>query len=281
MPITEPELPFSSADPLRFVTLGSGSSGNFYMIFTREEALVVDVGLGTRTIKKHFRELGLSFPPLTRILVTHDHADHVKSVGSLSHDMSFNVYTTRMVHRGIDGNYSIRHKVDAALRQYIEVGKSYEIGMFTVRPFHVPHDSNDCVGYEIQARGITFTIITDAGHVTDEIREAVREANYLVIEANHDEEMLMNGPYPEHLKRRVASPTGHMSNRLCGETLAECATEKLRHVWLCHLSEENNHPELSRKTIEQQLRSVGIIAGADFQLDVLKRKVPSPIYTLE
>ena len=100
------------------------------------------------------------------------------------------------------------------------------------------------------------------------------------IEANHDKEMLLNGPYPEHLKRRIVSGNGHLSNRACGETLAENATPALRHVWLCHLSEENNHPELARKTVESILRTVGIVPGVDFQLDVLGRKTPSEVIEL-
>lgn len=268
-------------DQLRFVSLGSGSSGNCYLIFNSREALVVDVGLGTRTLKKHFRELGLTFPPLTSILVTHDHADHVKSVGSLSHELGLTVYATRLVHRGIDRNYSIRHKVDEGLRKYVEVGTSYDIGMFRVTPFAVPHDSADCVGYKIEAQGICFVVATDVGHVTDEIRSMISEANYLVIEANHDLEMLRTGHYSPVLKARVASPRGHLCNHDCGTALAECATPKLRHVWLCHLSEENNHPELARKTVEQILRNHGIVAGADFKLDVLRRKMPSDIYELK
>ena len=108
----------------------------------------------------------------------------------------------------------------------------------------------------------------------------INDANYLVIEANHDEEMLKSGPYPQYLKDRVHSARGHLSNKDCALALAENATPELRHVWLCHLSEENNHPELARKTVEMILQSYGIVPGKDFQLDVLKRKVPSEIYEL-
>lgn len=277
----EQELSFQSDDTLRFISFGSGSSGNCYMLFTDTEALLIDVGVGSRILKKHLRDRGLCFPSKTYILVTHDHADHVKNVGSLSNDKQFNVYTTQLVHRGIDHNYSIRHKVKAELRCYVEVDKTYEIGSFAVTPFSVPHDSTDCVGYEIKYRDIVFSIITDVGHVTERIKQVISSANYLVIESNHDEEMLHSGPYPAVLKARVASSIGHLSNKDCGEALAENATPILRHVWLCHLSEENNHPELARKTVESILRDRGIVVGVDFILDVLKRKVPSEIYTLK
>ena len=112
------------------------------------------------------------------------------------------------------------------------------------------------------------------------MKERIGQANYLVLEANHDVEMLQDGPYPQYLKERIISPIGHLSNKDCGKMLAENMTERLKHVWLCHLSEENNHPELARKTVEAILRSYGIIAGKDMQLEVLKRKMPSDVYEL-
>jgi phosphoribosyl 1,2-cyclic phosphodiesterase len=136
------------------------------------------------------------------------------------------------------------------------------------------------MGYCIEACGVTFCLITDAGQITDEIKPFISRANYLVIEANHDEEMLQSGPYPQYLKDRVHSQKGHLSNKECAIALAENATPELRHVWLCHLSEENNHPELARKTVEMVLQSYGIVPGKDFLLDVLKRKVPSEVFEL-
>jgi phosphoribosyl 1,2-cyclic phosphodiesterase len=108
----------------------------------------------------------------------------------------------------------------------------------------------------------------------------ISRANYLVIEANHDEEMVANGPYPQFLKGRILSDTGHLSNRSCGLSLVENMTEQLRYVWLCHLSEENNHPELARKTVESVLRDFGIIVGVDLKMEVLKRNTPTGIFEL-
>ena len=162
----------------------------------------------------------------------------------------------------------------------MEKGKTFTLGDFIITPFGVPHDSTDNVGYCIEHDGVTFCLITDAGCVTDEMKEYIGKANYLVIEANHDEEMLMNGPYPQHLKKRILSENGHLSNNTCGTALAQNMTEKLRRVWLCHLSEDNNHPELARKTIETILSGHGIIAGTDLTIEVLSRKRPNGIYEL-
>ena len=114
--------------------------------------------------------------------------------------------------------------------------------------------------------------------VTPEMEKFIAKSHYLVIEANHDVEMLLQGPYPQHLKDRILSGNGHLSNKDCGEALAKSINESLRHVWLCHLSEENNHPELARKTIETILRSYGIVVGKDLELEVLKRTKPTGIY---
>ena len=222
---------------LKFLSFGSGSSGNCYLLFTDTDCLMIDCGVGIRTLKKHFHNYGLQLKMVHNMLITHDHADHVKSVGSVSGD-------------------------------------------FKVTPFEVPHDSTDCVGYSIEHNGIRFTLITDCGHITEEIAHFISISNYLVIEANHEPEKLIAGPYPRHLKERISGPNGHLSNEACAQALVENASPILHHVWLCHLSDENNHPELAKKTIETVLRDSGIVVGKDFMVEVLKRKIPSELYEL-
>ena len=266
---------------LKFISFGSGSSGNCYLLTTPTDGLLIEIGVGLRGLKKDFRDYGLSMSQVHHVLVTHDHADHIKSVGSFSNDYHVPVYTTEKVHEGINRNYCIQQKVPEELKKYVEKRKAIQIGDFRVTPFEVPHDSSDNVGYMIEAEGVVFCIITDAGYVTDEMKTYISRANYLVIEANHDEEMVANGPYPQFLKGRILSQTGHLSNRSCALALVENMTEQLRYVWLCHLSEENNHPELARKTVESLLRDYGIIVGVDVKMEVLKRTVPTGIYELE
>ena len=265
---------------LKFISFGSGSSGNCYYIYNDNEGLMIDAGVGVRTLKKHFRDYGLGLDQVHYLLITHDHADHIKCVGSINHDLHLPVYATEQVHQGIDRNYCVTRKVNAADRRVVEPGRTIALGDFMVTPFAVPHDASENVGYKIEVEGIVFVIMTDAGSVTEEMKTFISEANYLVIEANHDVEMLKDGPYPKYLKDRIASPNGHLSNVECGKVLAENITEQLKHVWLCHLSEENNHPELARKTVEATLRSYGIIPGKDLLLEVLKRKMPSEVYEL-
>ena len=268
-------------DMMKFISFGSGSSGNCYLLTTPNDALLIDLGVGLRGLKKDFRNYGLSLSMVHHVLITHDHADHIKSVGSFSHDYNIPVYATREVHVGINRNYCITQKISSELARVIEKGKTYQIGDFSVTPFGVPHDSSDNVGYFIEAEAPNFCVMTDVGTVTDEMKEYIRRARHLVIEANHDEEMVASGPYPQFLKTRILSQTGHLSNRNCALALIENMTEDLRNVWLCHLSEENNHPELARKTVESLLRDYGIIAGVDIQLEVLKRNSPTGVFELE
>lgn len=263
-----------------FISFGSGSSGNCYYLYTENDALLIDAGIGVRMLKKQFRNYGLSFSKAKGILITHDHADHIKCVGSISHEYHLPVYATEIVHKGIDNNYCVSKKVASELRRTVKPEEKLQIGDFEVTPFHVPHDSSDNVGYMIMADNIKFCIITDAGQVTDEMGTFIGKADYLVIEANHDREMLQQGPYPPYLKERIMSDNGHLDNRSCGEAIARFMNERLQQVWLCHLSEENNHPELARKTVESVLRSYGIIAGKDLQLEILKRTVPTGIFKL-
>ena len=247
---------------------------------TANDAMLIDSGVGIRTIKKYFHEYGLSLSSVNRILITHDHADHIKSVGVISNEYDIPVYATLEVHGGMERNYCVPKKVPEKHRQLITRGERVKLGDFYVTPFAVPHDSAGNVGYRIEAEGVVFCLMTDVGHVTEEMQQYIGEANYLVLEANYDREMLLGGSYPQHLKTRIDSLTGHLSNHDCAEAIANYATAELRHVWLCHLSEENNHPVLALKTVEQVLRSYGIVMGKDFVVEDLKRKTPSQLYEL-
>ncbi len=266
---------------LKFLCLGSGSSGNCYLLSTEGTTIMIDAGIGIRLLKRHLQTYGIQLNELAAVFVTHDHADHIKSVGKLAAEYNLPIYATEMVHTGIARNYCVSPRLAESAKRFIDKDVAVDLGPFHITPFDVPHDSNDCVGYRIEAGGVCFTLITDIGHVTERVKEEVSRANYLVLESNHDVEMLMAGSYPAHLKGRISGPTGHLSNSDAAELLANSSSPNLQHVWLCHLSEENNHPELARKTVDSILRSYGIVPGVDFQVEVLRRVVPSDIYELD
>ena len=266
---------------MKFISLGSGSSGNCYLLQSGETSILLDAGISIRSLKKYLKDLDMSLEDdVSAVFVTHDHADHIKSVCNIANECGKTIYATQLVHEGIACNRCLKIQVPANRMAFVEKGKPIEIGNFRITPFDVPHDSRDCVGYVVEADGVRFCLITDIGHVTDTIREQVGLANYLVLESNHDVNMLLMGKYSTFLKDRISSDKGHLNNEQAAYLLAESATPQLRHVWLCHLSEENNHPELARKTAEAVLRQHGIIPGVDFELDILKRKTPSEFYSL-
>lgn len=248
------------------------------MLYTSTEGLMIDAGVGIRLIKKYFREYGLILPVVRRILVTHDHADHIKAAGYLSEELHVPVYATKAVHSGIDNNHSVDRRVPLAYRQYIIPGETYELGDFRVTPFAVPHDSTENVGYYVQVEDTAFCIMTDAGHVTEEMKEFIGKTEYLVIESNHDEEMLRNGKYPERLKERIREKYGHLSNRECAKAVTENRSEKLKKIWLCHLSDENNKPDLALKTMELSLKQSA--EGPIPEVYVLKRKGSTGVFEL-
>ena len=267
---------------MKFISLGSGSSGNCYLLQSGETSILLDAGISIRSLKKYLKDLDMSLEDdVSAVFVTHDHADHIKSVGNIANECGKTIYATQLVHEGIACNRCLKIQVPANRMAFVEKGKPIEIGNFRITPFDVPHDSRDCVGYVVEADGVRFCLVTDVGHVTDTIREQVGLANYLVLESNHDVNMLLMGKYSAFLKDRISSDKGHLNNEQAAYLLAESATPQLRHVWLCHLSEENNHPELARKTVEQILRSHGVIPGKDIELEVLKRKTPTGVYELK
>ena len=264
---------------LIFRCFASGSSGNCYYIGTRERGVLIDAGISARQIQKCLREMGLDFPNIMGVLVTHDHADHVRAVGTLGERVHLPIYTTAEIHEGIDRNYGVREKLRTS-RRYFEKGKEWELAGLKINTFGISHDSTDCLGYVIDGQGQRFVIVTDCGSVNDEMEAYVKTANHLVIEANHDEHMLLNGPYPTYLKERILSPRGHQSNDTCGEVLERNWHEGLRNIWLCHLSLENNDPEVAFETVKGYLEEIGLEIGKDVYLKALERLTPSPVYIL-
>lgn len=265
---------------INFICLGSGSSGNCFYIGTPNCGILIDAGIAARTIKKHLKEAGIEMDNLRGILVTHDHADHIKALGSLGEKLHIPVYSTSLVHQGIARSYCMTERLVTSART-IEKEKPFQIGDFHIECFEVPHDGTDNVGYCIKVEGTTFTFLTDLGEITPTAARYIDQANYLIIEANYDTDMLRMGPYPRHLKERIASSTGHMSNADTAQFLAYHIQPHLRHIWLCHLSKDNNHPELAYKTVELALRNKGIMVGKEVELTALKRTTPSPLYELE
>ena len=266
--------------------LASGSSGNCYYLGvsgvegTPDYGLLIDAGIAVRAIRQGLQAVGIPFSRVAAVFVTHDHADHIKSLGTLGERCMLPIYATRETHVGINRNYCTTQKLTSSMR-YVEKDTPFVFRDFTLTPFPVPHDANDTVGYCVQVFGRTFVFATDTGHITASASSYIDRANYLILEANYDADMLQRGPYPPYLKKRIAGPNGHLSNDETADYLAEHLSPQTTHVWLCHLSAENNHPDLAYKTVEWKLRARGIIAGKDFYLESLKRTTPSALFEFD
>ena len=261
-------------DKLRFLSLASGSSGNCYYLGNSMYGILIDAGIAFRTIKKRLKDAGVGLEQIYAVFVTHDHFDHIKSIGVLGEKYHLPVYTTSKVHAGINSCYVMTEKLTSQCQRTIENGQTVEIGEFRITSFYLPHDSKDNTGYIVNYRGKTFTFATDLGCSTDMLCQCVTESNYLLLEANYDEEMLQTGRYPYLLKKRVGGDNGHLSNRAAAEILVNYATKRLSRVFLCHLSKENNTPELAFETISKAIRP-------DVELVVLPRTSPTCLFELE
>lgn len=287
---------------MKFLCLGSGSCGNAYYLESCGTAILIDLGIGIRTFKKHAKDYGLRLPDIKALLVTHDHTDHVKAVGPLSIEHHLPVYASEGVHIGIQRNRFMTKKIPEHLKRITTLDTPFDIGPFRITPFQVVHDSNDNNGYFIEVtqpepqddlfdssaaigredqgqQPLTFCLITDCGQFTDNLVPYIQRARYLIIESNYDSAMLATGPYPLYLKKRIMGGRGHLDNAICADRLRQFLTPITRQVWLCHLSEENNHPEIARQTVQKALDELPFSPKP--HLEILRRRVPSGFVTLK
>ena len=264
---------------LIFRSFASGSSGNCYYLGTQKWGILIDAGISARTIQKNLREMGLDYGNIMGVLITHDHADHIRAVGTLGERVHLPIYSTRAIHDGIDRNYGVREKLRTSQR-YFEKGVEWQLNGMAINTFGISHDSTECVGYVIDFLGQRVVIATDCGQPNATMESCLSTANHVIIEANHDEQLLLNGPYPTYLKERILSPKGHQSNVTCGQLLAKNWHTDMRNVFLCHLSHENNDPNVAMDTIKDILLDEGIMPGEDLFITPLTRLTPSPMYIL-
>ncbi|MEE0997579.1 MAG: MBL fold metallo-hydrolase [Paludibacteraceae bacterium] len=237
-------------DKLRFFSLGSGSSGNCYYIGNAKRGILIDAGIGARSIKKRLKSAGVSMEQILAVFVTHDHFDHIKAVSALGNKEHIPVYSTQKILDGINNNIKLREKLEISAQKTIENFQSVQIGDFTITSFPLSHDASDNSGYKIDYQGLTFTVATDLGCPNEYLHEYIAQSDILILEANYDEIMLQTGPYPEKLKQRVAGDCGHLGNQQTADILMKSSTDKLKYLFLCHLSQQNNKPELALDAVK-------------------------------
>lgn len=238
---------------MRLVTLASGSKGNSALVSIPEGHLLIDAGISTRRIRLALQKFGLTPEDLTGILITHEHKDHIQGLRTLIKRHTVPIYAPALVAEGLCREIP---EAAPALRG-LQVEQTCPLGAFFVTPFPTPHDTAQSVGYRIEAESGSLGFATDTGCVTDAMFRGLAGAETVVIEANHDLELLRQSSYPRFLQERIRSPLGHLSNAMCAELAVKLTDAGARHIVLAHLSQENNTPGLARRTVSDALERRG------------------------
>lgn len=241
---------------MRVVSLASGSSGNALLVQSGETAVLIDAGIPGRTLLTRMRQAGCPPERLSAILLTHEHHDHTVGACALATRLGIPIVTDpRTIGALLAQSRTVTGEV---MRQDLPVGRSTRIGALEVRSFPISHDAAAPCGFVLASASWRMGVVTDSGELTGRMVEELREAHLLVVEANHDRELLLAGPYPTYLKRRILGPTGHLSNAQTSEGLLRLLDDAPRWIWLAHLSRTNNTPDLARTHIADAIRQTGL-----------------------
>lgn len=236
-----------------FSVLASGSKGNACYVETENTKILIDAGLSCRELLKRLDLEGIILNGLDAIILTHEHRDHIKGAGSISRRFKVPVYSNNPTLRGSE---RILGKIERHIA--IETGNTLSIGDIDVETFSKPHDAADPIGLIVSSRHSRLGILTDLGECTYMIEDRLKDCTAVLLEFNHDIEMLDNGPYPFFLKKRIRGTKGHLSNLEAAAFLKRLAHEKLDHVILAHLSEINNSPEKALVEAKKALAEIGM-----------------------
>lgn len=263
---------------LKFCSLASGSSGNCQFIAANATRVLLDAGLSGKYIKNAIESISEDMGKLSGILVTHEHSDHIQGVGVLMRRYGLDVYANQ---KTWDAMLPKLGKVDPDRIRVIENGVTFTIGDLEVKSIGISHDAADPVAYRFSDGVSRLAVATDLGTMTEEILKELLQVDFLMLESNHDIEMLKMGSYPYYLKRRILSEIGHLSNDNAGE-IATLAVQggRVQSILLGHLSKENNFPELAFETVSGMLRENQIHVGTDVCLDLTYRDRVGRVYSI-
>jgi len=245
---------------IRFTVLASGSTGNATIVQTDEATLLVDAGLSAKKLDELMLERGVAGRDIDGIFVTHEHSDHIKGLGAFARKHELPVYAN-------DATWAALEKHVGAIadsnRRIVATGEAVEFGDLRVESYPISHDAAEPVGYCFYDGECKLSLVTDLGYMSDKVKRMAIDSDVLVLESNHDIEMLRMGRYPWNIKRRILSDIGHLSNEAAGEALAELLTDRTKRVYLAHLSLDHNLQELAYMTVQSILEDHGIFYKKD------------------
>ena len=253
---------------IKFQSLLSSSSGNATFITDDTTHILIDCGAPIRYIEKCLVRLGVAPNELSGVFITHAHSDHISAAGTLSKKYNLPIFATKETF-SLSGRYLANISRKSA--NIISADDDIIVGDMVVHAFSIPHDISGAVSFTICDAESKFGIATDSGFVSDEIIKNLTGCESVIIEANHDVDMLMSGPYPYPLKRRILSDKGHLSNVLCANLCTTLASLGTKSFWLGHLSEKNNVPEIAYSTVHKILAQSGYNVGTDVTLNVIPK----------
>ncbi len=258
---------------MELFSIASGSSGNCICIGNDRTHVLVDVGLSGKRLEAGLNEAGYSAKEMAGILITHEHSDHIMGLGVLARRYGLPIYATAGTIAAIQGPCrKIVKDIDAGLFHPIRADVPFSVGELEIEAFSISHDAAEPVGYLAGDGKQKMGVVTDLGMYDDYIIERVSGLSGLLLEANHDERMLEVGPYPYHLKRRIRSSRGHLSNAMSGQLLDRVLNERISRVLLGHLSKENNYERLAYETVRSEVTmGDGPFSGSDFPISVAPR----------
>lgn len=233
---------------LKFFVLGSGSKGNSVFISDGTTSILIDAGFTSKEIERRLKSKGIQPDTLDAIVLSHEHTDHVLGAGILSARYQLPIYLSFGTQQAVEPLFRNVYEYRA-----FETGASFSINTLTIHPFSISHDAEEPNGFTVSYNGTKVGIATDMGMVTHMVRTHLKGCRLLVLEANHDLNMLMDGPYPWHLKQRIKGRTGHLSNDDTRNLLKDIYHDQLKYVVLAHLSETNNTPQMALHTVKSSL----------------------------
>ena len=260
----------------QFCSLYSGSTGNCLFVKTTHSKILIDAGVSVKKITEALASINVSFDDIDAILVTHEHSDHVQSLGAISKKFDLPVFANS---KTWDAMSKQKDKVSSHNIKFFCVDESFEIGDLRILPFSIPHDAINPCGFNFFCDNKKLSVATDLGHVNTNILNHLDGSNFLMLESNYDTEVLKCGSYPFVLKSRIAGPNGHLSNNLAGKTISHLIGSGLSDVVIGHLSKDNNFPELAYSTVLEEL-AINNYSASDINISVASRYEPSSLFTI-
>jgi phosphoribosyl 1,2-cyclic phosphodiesterase len=259
---------------IKVCSLFSGSSGNCIFVSYNETSVLIDAGVSGKRIEEALKGIGESFDTIKGIFITHEHSDHINGAGIIARRYKIPIYANPVTWK------AMRPFIGKILPEYIrqiDVGEDFLLGDIGIRSFPIPHDAACPVGYNLFIEGKKLTIATDIGHMSSELMANLEKSDMVLLESNHDIEMLRTGRYPWPLKQRILGDNGHLCNDMAGKVVANLAENGTKTFLLGHLSQENNFPELAYKTVCNALLERSINPVEDVYLEVALRDRASKV----